>query len=71
MQCLPPTEKISIMKNILFSLILLCIAAAVQAQGDNSYKIPMIAQVNGDAVQLRWAPGSPMIWEQMRSAGVY
>lgn len=59
------------MKNILFSILLLFVAGTAQAQGDNSYKIPMIAQVNGDAVQLRWAPGSPMIWEQMRSAGIY
>jgi uncharacterized protein len=59
------------MKNILFSLILLGWATAAQAQGDNTYKIPMMAQVNSGTVLLRWAPGSPMIWEQMRSAGIY
>ncbi len=59
------------MKNILFALLLLCVAKLMQAQGDNSYKAMMLAQVNNQTVQLRWAPGSPMIWEEMRRVGVY
>lgn len=59
------------MKNILLPILLLLAAGTTQAQGDNSNKIPMMALVSGDAVLLRWAPGSPMIWEQMRNTGVY
>jgi uncharacterized protein len=59
------------MKRILYLLNFLCISGIVLAQKDLSYKIPVLAELNNGQIKLRWAPGSPMIWEAMRQTGIY
>ncbi len=59
------------MKYILFSLLFFLSGMALRAQGDPTYKIPMMAQLTEGQIKLRWAPGSPMIWEEMRRAGIH
>lgn len=59
------------MKHILFLLNFLLLGTALQAQADITYKIPVMAQLTDGQIKLRWAPGSPMIWEEMRRVGIY
>lgn len=59
------------MKHILFLLNFLLLGTALQAQADITYKIPVLAQLTDGQIKLRWAPGSPMIWEEMNRVGIY
>lgn len=64
--------KNSRMKYVLFLLAFFLLGTTLlTAQEDNTYKIPMMAQLTDGQVKLRWAPGSPMIWEAMRQSGIY
>ena len=59
------------MKQLLGVLTILLMCGVMLAQGDISYKIPVLAELSDGQVKLRWAPGSPMIWEEMRRTGIY
>jgi hypothetical protein len=59
------------MKSILFLLSFIMMSVVTFAQVDLMYKVPVMAQLTDGEVRLRWAPGSPFIWEEIRRTGIY